>query len=709
MKKRAVAFILLLVLLVGNFSVLSFASSEKAQDYGDVNISFSTTDPDDKDDDVKGFFEYVLSNPISLEEDETPPETDEYGNPLIPSEKDEIGISEYYYRDSYFFSPSGRYNSHLATLSKIVSMVSSARADRGYSDKYVRAKSLFADMGFEQIEVNDETDGSTTPDTMGTVIAKKSIAVSGEPYTLVAVCYRSGGYGAEWASNFLVGTSDECPEGHLGFHRARDRALEFILDYLERNVSGNLKLWISGFSRGGAVSGLTGVWFNDNTELLSEYGITLKDSDIFTYTFEAPASISAELNKQKNYDNIFNVINKNDLIPLVPFKLWGLERPGQIHYLTDFTEENVGEVIQILEKLNPGLEYTSHLFKPYRPEVGANQAEFINNMCDTLASRLDRNTYAEKVENTLYHVLDTLLNYSEEELKAIFTDFGTSVADAFESFLGQKNEIQKALFIRNLLNCNASEVGTVCDIVGEKLEEYRFVEVYDEETKEALQALLTTVLYTDDGVSFVPYFLTIMSGANIIEGHLPEIILASLIYEDSYYKASADISWAHGFLSKDDSVTVTVNDGKRVYNVTFKKGAAVSATASASGCLEIYGWYFNGEFINDDNGFKFIADANSTLRAVTKIAHRGLGEWKIEKEALGFFEGRAVLECSLCGERRVEVIEAPLDLHSPITLAAGAVTVSAFLIICTFICVQIRKSRERKAKEPEKAEENASN
>ncbi len=678
MRNRIVALALTLVILLSSVSVFAFAAENKAVDFGEIAISFKTDADEPVEENIKDKLKYSGST----------------------------GIADYFYRDSYFLSSSNRYNEHLATLSFVVSMSACSDSGNLYVDEYRNAEYLFTDMGFDTIEANTETDSAKTPETMGVVLAKKNIIDGTEPCTLVAIAFRSGGYGSEWVNNFIVGSTDECPEGHLGFHNARDRSLQFILDYLDRNVEGNTKLWITGFSRGGAISGLTGAWFNDNIELLSEYDITLDKEDVFTYTFEAPASIDSELNKQKNYDNIFNIISPNDIVPLVPFSAWGLECPGKKHYLPDFTGDNVDKIIQILSDLNGGIDYDIHKFEPYMFGVGETFAEFISNLCDIFASRIDRNTYADRLENTLSRILDKLLNSSDAEMELLVDTFTENILMDLGVESNGDTESGIVSLIFGLVQGEHDAIDRVSAAIGKNLAESHFIEVCDKETVDALNMLLDIILYRGDGVSLVSYALTVLKYPNLMVGHTPEIILAAMMYEDSYYSNSDSVLWSSGHMSNDNTVTVSVNDGKRVYSVDFNNGSTVTADAEATGCVEFKGWYVNNRLVTDKSELTFVADKNISIRAAGEVVHKELGVWSVDTPAVVFFEGSMSRECSACGAKYVEILPAPLGLNNPWTYAAISGVTAGVLIVATVASVIVRKRKKLGKKQ---AKENIDN
>lgn len=694
MKKRIVVFALLCAMIVSLLALPVGAVTDEWQNLGDIKVSFRVLDDKAKSENIKEWFNYVPSY---------------MGG----------GKSTYYYRDSYFFNSSFKYNEHLATMSQIIAMVSSPGVSGAlYNESHKNASRLFSDIGFSQMESNYATDASPTPDTIGVIMAKKTIIDDNEPYTLVAIGFRSGGYGSEWANNFTVGTSEECPDGHLGFHKARDRALDFIIDYLDRNVDGNVKLWISGFSRGGALSGLTGAWFNDNAESLSAYDIVLSSEDIFTYTFEAPASISAQKSNKQNYNNIFNIISPNDFIPLMPFKEWGLVRPGIDHNLPAFAYESAEELNEILKGINPNLIYDAHKFVPGTSGIGKTQAEFINKFAKIIASRLDRDTYAKTMQTSLSHIFDKVMNASAEELAILFSSFASSLLGDM-GISGADNISGMFTMLLGLIHGDDSMVNKLCDALGKNFVKYNFIETFDIETRTALLSFLKILLYKDDGISLIPYMLTIIKNArtyktnygvpisvnSITAAHNIELILASLMCEDNYYKSGAsNVVWTAGHSAKDDVVTVAINDGKRTYSMDYPKNTTITVTAVVNGCLGFEGWYVDGTLVTDTYDYTFVVDNNISVYAVPVIEHKAMSGWTVDEEAFAFSDGVMSCFCSACGSSFAKIEPAPLgsiDDALPFVIGGGAGILVMISGVVTLVIIKKRKKAKKSAERKE--------
>ncbi len=209
----------------------------------------------------------------------------------------------FFYSDAYFGASGRAENEHLRTMSLVLAIMASHKE---------RAASLFAQTGFSERDLSaEDMDGEPTRDTIGSVISHKS-TIYGE---VIAVAIRGSNYRKEWADNFDTGVTGDA----AGFSRSARKITDRIKAYEKRYGLRGAKLWITGFSRGGAVADLTGKYINEE---LSDYGITA--DGLYVYTFEAPAA-SCE---RTGCANIHNVRSPNDAIPLVLPAVWGFSTSG---------------------------------------------------------------------------------------------------------------------------------------------------------------------------------------------------------------------------------------------------------------------------------------------------------------------------------------------------------------------------------------------
>ena len=248
----------------------------------------------------------------------------------------------YFYEDAYFLKDSSIYNPQLATMSLCLELTSWSSEDTSiWPDKTKNARELLTGelligpieyidgaggLGFKEFDQNEVWVSSPTRDSIGLIAANKTIVDSNDAdkeYTLIALAVRGGGYGSEWSSNFTVGSSGT----HAGFTLARDDALNFLKEYIsDYSITGDIKLWVVGYSRAGATANMIGGALDDGYSLP---GVSLAHKDLYVYTFEAPqgALRSAVTGSgHGDYTNIHNIINLNDPVPLVAPYPWGFSR-----------------------------------------------------------------------------------------------------------------------------------------------------------------------------------------------------------------------------------------------------------------------------------------------------------------------------------------------------------------------------------------------
>ncbi|MBQ1877920.1 MAG: hypothetical protein II161_03795 [Erysipelotrichaceae bacterium] len=259
----------------------------------------------------------------------------------LTDENKRVGSIDYVYSDSYFTSTSLQYNHDLAIISLMAAM-SSMNAEEYKQKKEsdvingsLYITQLLKDMGFGGIWHNKEYDTWPGTNTTGVCIGTKKMYAGNT--TLIAVAVRSGGYKGEWGGNFVVGPDSR--KDHLGFSYGRDNVIEALKQYIaDNNITGNVKFWIFGYSRGSAIANLTAAWLDDGNSLGANLSYAQKD--IYAYCFEVPASTTSSQAGSSRYANIFNIINPIDVVPRLPLMKWGFTRYGKVMFLpykgTDF-------------------------------------------------------------------------------------------------------------------------------------------------------------------------------------------------------------------------------------------------------------------------------------------------------------------------------------------------------------------------------------
>lgn len=255
------------------------------------------------------------------------------------------GTSDYddytYYDDEIFDKDASVFNPHLASASISFAMASFASMSiPKYTEKSYNAKYLLESMGFTQYETNQWFKEKPGTDTIGLLAANKKVG----DYTLVAFGIRGAAYFSEWASNFTIG--NRADGYHDGFRTAADNMVTFMKEYIaSKNISGDIKIWATGYSRAGATCNIaSGLLDDEINKGLKPFGdnVNITRNHLYSYCFEAPqgAPNTKDSNgdvivKSSQYDNIFNILNINDPVPLTAMKELGFTRYGTDLYLPD--------------------------------------------------------------------------------------------------------------------------------------------------------------------------------------------------------------------------------------------------------------------------------------------------------------------------------------------------------------------------------------
>ncbi len=236
------------------------------------------------------------------------------------------------FHDDWFFKDSSIYNHDLAKMSLGLAMSGfGSKKLLGYRD--INVRNLFANLNFDMKTYKSygyqEGDKGGEENTIAMALCQKDIYdKNGNKVILLGICLRGGEYGdSGWAGNVTVGYNTEVGIYHKGFYQAAVNARKEIAKYISNLDTDNVRVWLTGFSRSAAVANLLSAQLRIN-------GL-FNGSDIYTYTFATPNNQEISFN---NYNNIFNLINPNDIVPTVPPKQWTFGKPGVSYFLPSMTE-----------------------------------------------------------------------------------------------------------------------------------------------------------------------------------------------------------------------------------------------------------------------------------------------------------------------------------------------------------------------------------
>ena len=260
---------------------------------------------------------------------------------------------DFYYSERFFDHPATEYDHELATATLGLAM---AAFNTWESDPYHwvdgnvgredNLEAAYKTLGFTDAQFyHYDVSQNTVEDYAAYGIARKTLtAPDGGTSTLVVLMVRGGGYGNEWVANLKPGEGNV----HEGFAAAVPEIFASLRDYLAaasaREELGTVKLWMGGYSRGGALAGLLAARV---AQELPEIG----RENTFVYTFAAPAALTADcdaalrwdhdnnhnadgtLKEQWDTSNVFNLVGSGDIVTRVLPESWGFHRNGNDRYL----------------------------------------------------------------------------------------------------------------------------------------------------------------------------------------------------------------------------------------------------------------------------------------------------------------------------------------------------------------------------------------
>jgi len=454
----------------------------------------------------------------------------------------------FFWDEAYFSNPASLYNPSLATMTLAFAMSAFASNDNaiGEATQARNAIDLLTQIGFSDIELNYYFTMAPHEDSMGVIAAHKTIEANGESYTLIAISTRGSGYGMEWAGNLTMGT-----EGyHEGFNRAAEETYRFIADYINRHresLCDNIKLWITGYSRGAAVTNLFAAWV---TQAEGIGDINVEKENIFTYTFASPRAVPAyKVEMHPVHTNIHNVLSTADLVGFIAPPAWGFGRYGIDHFIpergllgdpaafdsilyflyglgADRAKAAVlsanGQPIHVTQTFRAARLGGINIIPPGVSMVYTNtlMSSFLLEITNNLAESVDQNEYAETVEGLVRAILALALVGEGR------TDF---VIDFFASNLLSILSLENALEI-GLIFATDGMRG-----LGELAARYLYEGIVELEIDidgpNFLEVLIDAITYIGPD-NFLTFFYNIEALASV---HHPEFVLAWLMSQDSNF------------------------------------------------------------------------------------------------------------------------------------------------------------------------------
>ena len=306
----------------------------------------------------------------------------------------------YIYKDSLFDKSPSTFNKDLAMF---------AFGAANNTEDATTISSFYSSLSFDDIYVSSSYSQTPTTNSIAYCFAHK--VIKGDDVVCVSV--RGENYKLEWVNNFMVGTNGD----HTGFSESAAIIKNDLDQYLDKYASSlNLKVLITGYSRGGGVAN------NLANKILSSQNYLLNSSNLYVYTFEAPASVA--LSNNINYPNVFNLINSADIVCYVPPMKYGLVRCGIDIELYDASIDSIARENGYLSKL-PSFEAKAGSY--------TNDIAFANYVINTLtsyngpasSSLNTRNLYYNNYQQSLCYLLSIMIQMKNETVQRIINDLQT--------------------------------------------------------------------------------------------------------------------------------------------------------------------------------------------------------------------------------------------------------------------------------------------
>ena len=489
MKKLAIILIILIFLL--SFPTVSFKAENETdpeeeiddEDFDDIPFSFLVQDQYDEQYNLHyGTFKAKLH--------------------LASSKK--YTFYPIVYSDEVFKQPTNIYNHFLARMS-IGLAITSFEMELFNTNNYTFASldDYFIACGYENLR-EDDYDKETSLYTVGSMIGSKQINIDGEDTTIIAVAIRSGKYSKEWMSNLTVGDYLE----HEGFKTSATLVTDRILSYIaQNNITGNFKIWVTGFSRGAAIANITANNLNNTPSIGSD--------KVYAYTFATPRNVIEIPGIPLEDDpNIFNILGASDVVTQFAPADWGFTRYGTDYYL-------------------PGQEFDSDFNKYYRvvkekmKELGY---DTYYNVSLNLRMRLLIGILTEFIEDK-----DDYVNYLQEKIISIMDE------KTLNNVIIQIQEIIK--YYDDSSRDNSAKIDNVINFL-----------------KIIIPPVLTGKDFMTDQVNSTTTALL-----NMMHEHFPEIYLLMLYnFDESIFSNAKEFSYVL-LDNKADYILRDIDNGKIIF------------------------------------------------------------------------------------------------------------------------------------------------
>ena len=474
------------------------------------------------------------------------------------------------YSDEYFTHSGYEYNHDLAIMTMDMAQSDGVSQDGGWDVSNQNFFDLMGKCGFENFDSNYYSTHEPTGDSIGVSIGTKSIVDNGRKYTLLVVGVRGHGYGNEWASDFTMGYEGD----HQGFAEARDLTLAYIKDYIaQHKITGPIKIWMSGYSRSAITANMVGGKLDQGYNFGN--GVKFNPDDLYCYTFETPQGVYDSHAHDALYCNIHNILNHNDLVPLVSFTEWGQTRYGVDYYLPcrQYDSEYYalkGQVDAKLDQLGwmnllgltldtiDDFHYISLDPQTQLAKKNYTQIEFYPEAFAALFDTMSptREYFVENMQADIQEVSKTLLGVDTNRLMNALAIFGQKFV-ALDSL----RQLLSSLTIPGMIS-EGTVVDVIVDLFMESMQEAQCADYNGDQVRAALKNLVPKLLvlvekYPDTVMTLLGNLVQILNAhfpeigltwmkvtpASFFEAQNPSNFFSDVAYASYYYDA---VKWAYG-------------------------------------------------------------------------------------------------------------------------------------------------------------------
>ena len=321
------------------------------------------------------------------------------------------------FRQFFTSSYNNQYDLVKASLETAMAAFDATEANSSLA-RYANIETLMNGHGFSRLTFNYP---NPTYNSIGYAIGSRKIynSSSGKTATLILVAIRGAGYGDEWGGNFNVYNQGGNNLNHNGFNIAATAVVNGLNNYINKYKAyfeSNVKIWVVGYSRAGAVTNLVCSKIINNS-----LSMTIDSKNVFGFGFEPPRCTTDAAAHNSKYNGIKSFVNLSDFVPMVPMndgKGWTFTRYGTTYSFPNSAGAVPGGVEtayrNILSKYIAKNKLQKELQTRLQQKTGnyANQSAYLSYIFNDLANATanPQQYYANGVQDLLVPVMAALMN-----------------------------------------------------------------------------------------------------------------------------------------------------------------------------------------------------------------------------------------------------------------------------------------------------------